>query len=43
MEVRGESVEQEDDDEEVEGVEDPAQDAGAYSELPTGSALLVLR
>jgi hypothetical protein len=27
MEVRGKSVEQEDDDEEVEGVEDPAEDA----------------
>jgi hypothetical protein len=43
VEVRGEGVEQEDDDEEVEGVENPAEDAGGYGELPTGSALLVLR
>jgi len=43
VEVRGEGVEQKDDDKEVEGVENPAEDAGGNGELPAGSALLILR
>jgi hypothetical protein len=43
MEVPRERVEQEDDDEEVEGVEYPAKDAGGYGKLPSRCVLLVLR
>jgi hypothetical protein len=43
MKVARERVEQEDDDEEVEGVEYPAEDAGGYGKLPSRGVWLVLR
>jgi hypothetical protein len=43
VEVAGERVEQKDDDEEVEGVEYPAEDAGGYGKLPSRGVGLVLR
>ncbi len=40
--MRGQRVEQKDNDEEVERVQHPAENAGGYSKAPAGHILLVL-
>jgi hypothetical protein len=43
VKVARERVEQKDDDEEVEGIEYPAENAGGYGKLPSWRVRLVLR